>query len=196
MPLLLIVFLTFIGDINISGSWKSPVDSSTFSYGDSLLGRELYPSPNFSSSTKGSSLGFAGNSSLTAAASGSLYWPKHAETVCGSFTPLSGNRESGEKRHSSGSGCRLFGIQLLDSSNVDDNLLAAGDDRPIQSADADSDQHSEPSDLNRSNVQSLSCDPDKSCLKSSQESHGRQIRSCTKVIIDSICVEQSTVEEQ
>lgn len=82
---------------------------------------------------------------------------------------------------------------MHNSSNVDDSLLAAvtGDDRPIQSADADSDQHSEPSNLNQSNVPSLSCDPEKSCLKSSQESHGRQIRSCTKVIVDIICVEQS-----
>ncbi|XP_031380198.1 auxin response factor 1 isoform X2 [Punica granatum] len=173
-------------DLSVLGSWKSPIDSP--------LGRDLYPSPKFSSTTQGSSLGCAGNGSLTTVASGSIYWPKHAETISESFTPLNSNRESGEKRQSTGSGCRLFGIQLRDATNLEENSPAvvthgtAGDDRPIPPGDADSDQYSEPSNLNRSNIPSMSCDPDKSCLKSSQESHSRTIRSCTKVHMQGIAV--------
>ena len=57
----------------------------------------------------------------------------------------------------------------------------AGDDRSVPSLDADSDQHSEPSNVNRSDIPSVSCDAEKSCLLSLQESQSRQIRSCTKV---------------
>ncbi|KAK4784548.1 hypothetical protein SAY86_018916 [Trapa natans] len=179
-------------DLSIPGSWKSSFDSSLF-YGESQLGREIYHSPKFSA-TKGGSLGYVGNGSVAPAASPSFYWPKHTETISESFTPLSSNRQSGEKRDGSRSGCRLFGIQLLNSTHIENNNPVvtspgtAGDDRPIPSADSDSDQLSEPSNLNQSNVPPESCDPEKLNLKSSQESHGRQIRSCTKVHMQGIPV--------
>ncbi|KAK4776467.1 hypothetical protein SAY86_005155 [Trapa natans] len=179
-------------DVHVLGPQKSIVESA-FSNGDLLLGKELY-SYNVSSATKASTLSFAGNSSVTAGASGSLHWHKHTETISESFAPLSCNRELGGKRQNIGSiGCRLFGIQLLNSGNADDDLpstvtpATAGDDRPILSADADS-QSSEPSNINYSNIPSVSSDPEKSCLQYSQESHGRHIRSCTKVHMQGISV--------
>ncbi|KAK4766372.1 hypothetical protein SAY87_008014 [Trapa incisa] len=179
-------------DVHVLGPQKSIVESA-FSNGDLLLGKELY-SYNVSSATKASTLSFAGNSSVTAGASGSLHWHKHTETISESFAPLSCNRELGGKRQNIGSiGCRLFGIQLLNSGNADDDLpstvtpATAGDDRPILSADADS-QSSEPSNINYSNIPSVSSDPEKSCLQYSQESHGRHIRSCTKVHMQGIAV--------
>lgn len=167
--------------------WKPHVESSAFSYCDSPQGRDLYPSPKFSTATKGNHFGLSGNKSLAAVSSNSMYWPNRAENVTESFAPVV-NKESSEKRQGNGNTCRLFGIQLVDNSNVEEASPAftmsgaMGDDRAIPCLDADSDQHSEPSNINRSDVPSVSCDAEKSCLRSPQESQSRQIRSCTKVI--------------
>ncbi|KAH7576019.1 hypothetical protein JRO89_XS02G0278400 [Xanthoceras sorbifolium] len=175
-------------DLSVLGMWKSPVESQAFSYCDSQHGRDLYPSPKFSPASKANSLGFGGNSSLAAVTSNSMYWPNRAENVMESFAPVV-SRELSEKRQGTGNTYRLFGIQLVGNSNIEEPSAAVtmsatmGDDRPVPSLDADSDQHSEPS-----NVPSVSCDAEKSCLRSPQESQSRQIRSCTKVILSlSLC---------
>ncbi|OMO95514.1 AUX/IAA protein [Corchorus capsularis] len=177
-------------DLPSLGIWKSPVESPGFSYCDSQRG---HPSPKFSSATKSSSVGFSGNGSLAAVSSNSMYWSNRMDSVTDSFAPAV-NKESCERKQSSGNGCRLFGIQLLDNVNMEDNSAVAtvsgtgGDDGPVASLDADSDQLSEPSNLNRSDLPSLSCDPEKSCLRSPQESHSKQIRSCTKVHMQGMAV--------
>ncbi|KAL9451860.1 hypothetical protein AB3S75_013439 [Citrus x aurantiifolia] len=180
-------------DISVLGMWKSHVESSAFSYCDSPQGRDLYPSPKFSTATKGNHFGLSGNNSLAAVSSNSMYWPNRAENVTESFAPVV-NKESSEKRQGNGNTYRLFGIQLVDNSNVEEASPAftmsgaMGDDRAIPCLDADSDQHSEPSNINRSDVPSVSCDAEKSCLRSPQESQSRQIRSCTKVHMQGIAV--------
>lgn len=180
-------------DISVLGMWKSHVESSAFSYCDSPQGRDLYPSPKFSTATKGNHFGFSGNNSLAAVSSNSMYWPNRAENVTESFAPVV-NKESSEKRQGNGNTYRLFGIQLVNNSNVEEASPAftmsgaMGDDQPIPCLDADSDQHSEPSNINRSDVPSVSCDAEKSCLRSPQESQSRQIRSCTKVHMQGIAV--------
>jgi len=177
-------------DISVLGVWKSPVEApSAFSYCESQRGRDFYPSSNFNSAAKGNSFSFSGNNSVTAVSSNSMYWPNRVEAVTESFSPVV-NKESGEKRQGTGNGCRLFGIQLLDNSNVEETSQvvmsrAVGDEQPVPYLDADSDQHSEP---NRSDVPSVSCDAEKSCLRSPQESQSRQIRSCTKVHMQGIAV--------
>lgn len=101
------------------------------------------------------------------------------------------NKDSGERRQNTGNGCRLFGIQLVDNSNLEDTLPvgaatgASGDTQQIPSLDAES-EHSEPSNVNRVDHPSVSCDAEKSSLRSPQELQSRQIRSCTKVVIDII----------
>ena len=165
------------------GMWKSSVESpSGFPYCDPHRGRDLYPSPKFSSITKTNSFSFSGNSSPAAVSSNSMYWSNRMETATESFAPAV-NKESGEKRRDAGSGCRLFGFQLLDNSTVEETLpvLTVGEDQPVPSLDVESDQHSEPSNINRSDIPSVSCEPDKLSLRSPQESQSRQIRSCTKV---------------
>lgn len=86
------------------------------------------------------------------------------ETAAESFTPPV--RQA--------NGCRLFGIELLDHSSVESGVPV--EDSHISIDAAEYEHHSEPS---KSDVPSVSCDPDKSCLRSP---HSRQIRSCTKVI--------------
>lgn len=176
-------------DFPVLGAWKSPVEPSAFSYCEPQRGRDFYPSPKFSSAAKGNSFSFSGNNSLAAVSSNSAYWSNRGEAVTESFSPVV-SKESGEKRQGTGNGCRLFGIQLLDNSNLEETSQvvmsrAVGDEQPVPYLEADSDQHSEP---NRSDVPSVSCDAEKSCLRSPQESQSRQIRSCTKVHMQGIAV--------
>ncbi|KAL5096239.1 hypothetical protein RYX36_000566 [Vicia faba] len=168
-------------DSSLQGIWKSPVESPPFPYRDSQHTRDLYPSPRFSS-TATSFLGFGGNSP---ASNKSIYWSSRLENSTEPFSPIA-LKESGEKRQGTGSGCRLFGIQLLENSNAEESLQAASLLRRV--GDDESDQHSEPSNVNRSDIPSVSCDADKSCLRSPQESQSRQIRSCTKVHMQGMAV--------
>lgn len=164
---------------------------SAFSYCDPQRGQELYPSPKFNSASKSSPLGFSGNMS-----SNTMYWSNRVEAPTESFSP-SINKDFGERRQSSGNGCRLFGIQLVGNSNVEDTspMVAVsgtiGDIQPVLSLDAESDQHSEPSNVNRSDHPSVSCDAEKSSLRSPQELQSRQIRSCTKVCLDFLTLKSS-----
>ncbi|KHN39693.1 Auxin response factor 1 [Glycine soja] len=177
-------------DSSLQGVWKSPVESAPFSYRDHQHGRDVYPSTNFNSTATGF-LGFGGNCS---ASNKSIYWSSRIENSTESFSPVA-VKEFGEKRQGTANGCRLFGIQLHDNSNSNEESLPmvslsgrVGDDGLLPSLDAESDQHSEPSNVNRSDFPSVSCDAEKSCLRSPQESQSRQIRSCTKVHMQGMAV--------
>ncbi|XP_061376029.1 auxin response factor 1 [Gastrolobium bilobum] len=175
-----------MADSSLQGVWKSPVESPSFSYRDPQHGRDLYPSPKFNS-TASNFLGFSGK---TSASNKSMYWSGRMENSTESFSPIA-LKESGEKRQGPGIGCRLFGIELLENSNAEESMPTVTlsgrvcDDRSVPSFDAESDQHSEPSNVNRSDIPSVSCDAEKSCL---QESQSRQIRSCTKVHMQGMAV--------
>ncbi|CAN1243462.1 Auxin response factor 1 [Linum perenne] len=116
----------------------------------------------------------------------SMYWQRPVEGVTESLSPAI-NRSVGDMKQGTGNGYRLFGIQLVDNSNMEETspvgavLQPARPDCPILSVDAESDQQSEPSNVNRCEIASVSCDPEKSSLRSPQEQHSRQVRSCTKV---------------
>lgn len=180
-----------VPDLAALGMWKSPIDrTSTFQYCDPSRGLDLYPSPNFSSATKGSSLSYSENGSMPPVSTRQMHWSNQVETVTESFAPPA-KKENGEKRPSNG--YRLFGIELLDRSTVEETspvvlFGAVGDDQPVPSVDAESDLRCEASNINRSDIPSVSCEPEKSCLRSPQESHNRQIRSCTKVHMQGIAV--------
>ncbi|MCD7464591.1 hypothetical protein HAX54_053051, partial [Datura stramonium] len=154
------------------GMWKSPVDSpSSFSYCDPSRGRDLYPSPKLSSAAKG--LGYGENGSMPLSTR-TMYWSSQSETCTESVAPPS------EKR--SANGYRLFGIELLDRPTIGETSSlalpnAVMEDQPAPSVDVDSDRNSEPSNP----IPSVSCEPEKSSLRSTYESQSKQIRSCTKV---------------
>ncbi|KAM7478705.1 hypothetical protein LguiA_026918 [Lonicera macranthoides] len=146
------------------GMWKSHVDNrtSTFSFGEPLHGRDLYSSPKFSSgTTKGSTHSYNENNSLLPVSSKPMYLSNQGETVTESFVPAV-NKEIGEKRQSNG--YRLFGIELIDRSTVEETLPIVVEDQPVI------------------------CEIEKSCPVSTQESQSRQIRSCTKVHMQGIAV--------
>lgn len=172
------------------GMWKAPVESpSAFSYCELQNGRDQYPSPKFSSVTKASSHGYSENSSLAPVSSKSVFCSNNQVDPRTDSFPTVVNKESSEKRQGTTNGYRLFGIELLDNSAAEQTtpvITASGavaEQRPVPSLDAESDGHSEPSNINRSDFLSVSCEPEKSsCLILPQESQSRQIRSCTKVL--------------
>ncbi|KAK7376399.1 hypothetical protein VNO78_34684 [Psophocarpus tetragonolobus] len=168
-------------DSSMQGVWKSPVESTSFSYCDPQHGRGLYPSAKFNSSAA-NFLGFSGNSSVGSPSNKSIYWSNRMENSLESISAIA-VKEAGEKRQGTGNGCRLFGIQLLENSNAEGSLQTVTDDRFFPSIDAESDQHSEPSNANRSDY-----DAEKSCLQSPLESQSKQIRSCTKVHMQGMAV--------
>ncbi|KAJ9174847.1 hypothetical protein P3X46_013448 [Hevea brasiliensis] len=172
-------------DLSALGKWKPPTESPALSYGDSQCGRDLYPSHNFSTTAKANSLGFSGNSPHSSVSPSSMYWPNWVESVTDSFVPVI-KKDYGERRQSTGNGFRLFRIQLVDNSNAEETSSLAiesgmGGDSPVVSLDAESDRHSEPSNVNWSEIPSVSCEPEKSSLRSPQELQSWQSSSCTKV---------------
>ncbi|KAK9110888.1 hypothetical protein Scep_018407 [Stephania cephalantha] len=184
-------------DLSVFGMWKSPAEScSTFSYSGVQRSREQYLPSNsnslFSSITKVNSLGYTENASPSAVSSKSVYWPSQMETPAESLTPIS-NIETSEKRQEINNNYRLFGIQLVDSSTVEENSLVATmsgavDDQPVPSLASDSDQQSQPSDINQLDNAAVSSDREKLCLRSPQEMQSRQTRSCTKVHMQGIAI--------
>ncbi|KAI3448378.1 hypothetical protein Pfo_005043 [Paulownia fortunei] len=171
-------------DLSSLGMWKSPAESpSAFSYHDLSHGRDLYQSPKLGSGTRVSSMNY--NENLLPVSSNSVYQSNQIETAAESIAPVRAKRQA--------NGCRLFGIELIDHSIVEDTSpaflsSAAVEDSHIPPLDTESEQHSAPSNCNPSNVPSGSCDPDKSCLQSPHEPYSRQLRSCTKVHMQGIAV--------
>ncbi|XP_056696310.1 auxin response factor 1 isoform X2 [Spinacia oleracea] len=147
-------------DLSGLGIWKSTSESPVAACSEIERARDQ-----FSSVTKVGSVGFTANSSLPAISSQSIYWSQRADNVSESLGSVV-NKESGEKRKSSAAGCRLFGI------NLDETSTRVGEDQPVPSLEAESDR----SNVNRSDVPSSGGDPDKS-------SPSKQSRTCTKLII-------------
>ncbi|XP_038684253.1 auxin response factor 1 [Tripterygium wilfordii] len=179
-------------DCPVLGMWKSPVESPAFSYSGSQHGHMVNSSPKYAFATMPNSFGLNTNCSLAAVSPNSTYWSNREESAK-MFSPAV-NKDPGDRRQVSGNGCRLFGIQLVDHSNIEEispfTTLSGtvGDVQPVVSLYADSDQHSEPSNVNHLDIPSAICDPEKSCLRSPQEKQSRQIRSCTKVHMQGIAV--------
>ncbi|XP_027915683.1 auxin response factor 1-like [Vigna unguiculata] len=179
-----------VPDSSLQGMWKSPIESTTFSC-DPQHRRGLYPSPKFNPSAT-NFIGFSGNSFVGPPSNKSIYWSNRMENSLESISPIA-LKEAGEKRQDTGNGCRLFGIQLLENSKAEGSLQTVnlsgrlGDDRFVPSLDAESDQQSEPSNANRCDIPSVSCDAEKPCL-SPQELQSKQIRSCTKVHMQGMAV--------
>ncbi|GLT90698.1 hypothetical protein SLE2022_086190 [Rubroshorea leprosula] len=173
-------------DLSALGMWKSSPEFPALSNCNSQRGQDLYPSPKFSHAAKANSIGFSGDGGLPVVSSRSMYWPTRVESVKESFVPFV-NKETSERHQGTGNGYRLFGIQLLNNNSDEVSqmvAITAADEQP----DADTDQNSEPSNLNRSDFPSVSCDLEKSYQRSPQESQSRQIRSCTKVHMQGMAV--------
>ncbi|XP_077249685.1 auxin response factor 7-like isoform X2 [Tasmannia lanceolata] len=181
----------------VFGRWKSPDrTASPFSYSGIPRGQEMYPSPNstlFSPVSKVGPFTFNKNNSPASVSSNQICWSNQAEAPTGAFSGGI-NREPGEKRQETVGGYRLFGIELVDNSALEENMALAtitggvGEDPPIPLLDVDSDRQSQPSNTNRCDLPAVSSEPEKSCLRSPQEMQSRQTRSCTKVQMQGMAV--------
>ncbi|KAG1369998.1 auxin response factor 7 [Cocos nucifera] len=182
----------------VLGLWKSPVESTqTFSFSGLQRGRELYPSSSptslFSLTSKPASIGLNANTGPSAVMNRPAYWPVRTDAQNKPFSACI-NREPCEKKQDTGTGYRLFGIQLIESHAVEETSHAAnvstavGEVQPVKSLEEDSDWQSQPSNINRSDAPAVSSEPEKSCLRSPQEMQSRQLRSCTKVHMQGMAV--------
>ncbi|KAL3635212.1 hypothetical protein CASFOL_019759 [Castilleja foliolosa] len=120
------------------------------------------------------------NKNMLPVSGNSVYKSNQMETAAESFAPANKKRQV--------SGCRLFGIELIDSSIDEDTTPAAVfsgaavENSHISKLDTEFEQHSEPSNRIPCTVPSGSSDLDKSCLRSTLEPYNKQTRSCTKTI--------------
>ncbi|KAL0348191.1 UNVERIFIED_CONTAM: Auxin response factor 1 [Sesamum angustifolium] len=165
---------------NLSSLAESP---SAFRYRDSSHGRDPYQSLKLGS---GSGIGTVNyNENLLPASSNAVHQSHQTEIAAESIAPFSEKRQA--------NGCRLFGIELIDRSLVEDTSpaclsVAALEDSQTPQLDTESEQHSVLPNRNPSDFPSSSCDPEKSCLQSPHEPHSRQSRSCTKVHMQGMAV--------
>ena len=200
----------------LGGVWKPQADAAqTLSFSRLQRSRESYPfttagslfsptskpgSIGFNGSTAPSpipsslgSVGFNGSSGPLPVLSSTMYWQARADPQTESFS-VSINKEPSRKKHNmnNGSGCRLFGIQLIESSTTAEEssplpaVSIVREDQPLPSPDVDSEQQSQPSNANQSVAPAVSSEPEKSCLRSPQETQSRQLRSCTKVSLSEV----------
>ncbi|GAB2236066.1 hypothetical protein Droror1_Dr00027798 [Drosera rotundifolia] len=174
-----------VPDAPVLGVLKPVLESAPALYPD-VHAQDQNLSPKLSSTMLVNSLSFSQNSSLLMSPGHSMYWPSRAGNVSGSVDTLV-NEEPSEKRQRSGTGCRLFGVQLIDHSAIDDTGGEASapaktvEEQPFPTLDVGSGSLSEPSNVNQSDVPSVSCEPEKSSIRSALEPSSKQSRTCTKV---------------
>uniref|UniRef100_A0A0E0K153 Auxin response factor n=1 Tax=Oryza punctata TaxID=4537 RepID=A0A0E0K153_ORYPU len=146
--------------------------------------QELYPSspnPIFSTSLN---VGFSTKNEPSALTNKHFYWPMR-ETRADSYSASISKVPSEKKQEPSSAGCRLFGIEISSAVEATSPLPAVsgvGQDQPAASVDAESDQLSQPSHANKSDAPAASSEP------SPHETQSRQVRSCTKVIMQGMAV--------
>ncbi|RRT62264.1 hypothetical protein B296_00043515, partial [Ensete ventricosum] len=168
---------------------------------DLLLIAELCKSPeettqNYSvsetQSSKFDTIGFSAKNGTSTVTNSPIYWPIRTAAQTKSFL-ASINEGPNETKKEATMGCRLFGIQLIESAATEEispvvTLSNIAEDQPLTSLIVDSDRQSQPSNVNRFDTPAISSEVDKSCLKSPQETYSRQTRSCTKVHMQGFAV--------
>ncbi|XP_062225719.1 auxin response factor 9-like [Phragmites australis] len=166
------------------GLWKSPSETTrTLSFSDPQWARELFhsiPTSTFSSSSN-AGLNSKNDSSML---NNQLYWSvrdSRTDSCAASTTKVTVEK----KRESRSTGCRLFGIEICSAEGEALPVITApglGYDQTAASVDLNSDKLSQPSDINNSDAPAASSEP------SPLESQSRQVRSCTKVIMQGMAV--------
>ncbi|XP_066331725.1 auxin response factor 7-like [Miscanthus floridulus] len=167
----------------VFGFWKSPAErAQAFSFSGLQRTQELYHSnPNsiFSSSLN---VGFNSKNERSTPNNNHLYWTMR-ETRTESYSASINKTPTEKKQESATSGCRLFGIEIGSAVSPVVTVASVGQDQPpALSADVESDQLSQPSHANKTDA------PAASSERSPNETESRQVRSCTKVIMQGMAV--------
>ncbi|KAK3142534.1 hypothetical protein QOZ80_4BG0347810 [Eleusine coracana subsp. coracana] len=167
------------------GPWKSPSEPTrTLSFSDPQRAQELFPSVPTSTFSSSSNIGF-NCMNEPSVLNNQFYWSVR-DSRADSCT-ASTNKVTVEKKRESGSaGCRLFGIEICSADEASLPVVTAPGfcyDQTAASVDLTSDKLSQPSDVNNS-ADALATNRECSPL----ESQSRQVRSCTKVIMQGMAV--------
>nr|XP_025880766.1 auxin response factor 9 isoform X2 [Oryza sativa Japonica Group] len=166
------------------GLWKPPSEAAqTLSFSEPQRAREIFPSIPASIFSASSHVEF-NSKNEPSILSNQFYWSMR-DSKTDSFSASTNKTRVERKQEPTTMGCRLFGIEI--SSAVEEALPAAtvsgvGYDQTVLSVDVDSDQISQPSNGNKSDA------PGTSSERSPLESQSRQVRSCTKVIMQGMAV--------
>ncbi|RLN09530.1 auxin response factor 7 [Panicum miliaceum] len=165
------------------GFWKSPAEPThAFSFSGLQRTQELYHSnPNsiFSSSLN---VGFNSKNERSTPTNNHLYWPTR-DTRTESYSASINKLPPERKQESATAGCRLFGIEISNAVSPVVTVASVGQDQPpVVSVDVESDQLSQPSQANKTDA------PAASSERSPHETESRQVRSCTKVIMQGMAV--------
>ncbi|GAB4847441.1 Arf GTPase arf1 [Ancistrocladus abbreviatus] len=180
-------------DLSVLGMWKPPAETPSALYSEVHHAQDRYPSQKISPATKVNSPGFSQNSCLSMVPSQSLFRSSRVDSLPGSFGSVV-SKESGEKRQGSRTGCRLFGIQLVDHcalGEASEGVIMSGsvkEEQPLPSMEAESDSHCELPNINQSDIPSVNCEPENPSQQSPQEPPSKQTRTCTKVHMQGMAV--------
>lgn len=171
------------------GAWKPPSDAVknfTFSQRNREPCSFSPPALLFSPNSKPSSVGFGHNSNtiLSPVSSNSMYYQTRLDYNNESFSPKK------KQESNNGSGCRLFGFQLIESSNtVKEATTPKAAPPQIEEDHNEIVQESQPSNnANQFDAPTISNMPENLSLRSSHETQSRQTRSCTKVHMNGMAV--------
>lgn len=179
LPVQLFYFFNHSYLLLIAELWKSPEETTQ------IYSVSETQSSSFSAASKFDTIGFSAKTGTSTVTNSPIYRPIRTSAQTKSFL-TSINEGPNETKKEATMGCRLFGIQLIESAATEEispvvTISSIAEDQPLTSLIVDSDRQSQPSNVNRSDNPAISSEVDKSCLKSPQETYSRQTRSCTKV---------------
>ncbi|KAL6899230.1 hypothetical protein ACP4OV_005888 [Aristida adscensionis] len=164
----------------VFGLWKSPPEATqAFSFSGLQRAQELYPSNSIFSSSM--NVGFNSKNEHSTPTNNQFYWPMR-DMRADSYSANINKIQSERKQEPATAGCRLFGIELSSATSPVVTVASVGQDQPAASVDVESDQLSQPSHANKSDA------PAASSERFPHETESRQVRSCTKVIMQGIAV--------
>ncbi|CAN6273078.1 unnamed protein product [Urochloa humidicola] len=165
------------------GFWKSAAEpSQAFSFSGLQRTQELYHSNPNSIFSSPLNVGFNSKNERSTPTNNHLYWPIR-DTRTESYSASINKPPPERKQESAVVGCRLFGIEIGNAVSPVVTVASVGQDQPpAVSVDVESDQLSQPSHANKTDV------PAASSERSPHETESRQVRSCTKVIMQGMAV--------
>lgn len=165
------------------GFWKSPAEPThAFSFSGLQRTQELYHSNPNSIFSSPLNEGFNSKNERSTPTNNHLYWPVR-DMRTESYSASINKPPPERKQESVTAGCRLFGIEISNAVSPVVTAASVGQDQPpAVSVDVESDQLSQPSHANKTDA------PAASSERSPHETESRQVRSCTKVIMQGMVV--------
>jgi auxin response factor len=166
----------------VFGLWKSPAEpAQAFSFSGLQRNHELYHSGSNSIFSTSLNVGFSAKNERSTMTNNHFYWPMR-DTRADSYSASINKIPFEKKQEPATAGCRLFGIEISSGTSKAVTVASVGQEQPAASVDVESDQLSQPSHANVFDA------PAATSERSPYETESRQVRSCTKVIMQGMAV--------